>query len=96
MKEYKVSESKSLIHLDHGDLAVISLALGSGTARELFVISVAADGTEPDWKPRPALPVWLCTLGAQITACGCWGCDAVLHQALQPVPGVLKLFLKFS
>lgn len=29
MKEYKVSEPKSLIHLEHGDLAVISLALGS-------------------------------------------------------------------
>lgn len=47
MKEYKVSESKSLIHLDHGDLAVISLALGSGMARELSMISVIANGTEP-------------------------------------------------
>lgn len=47
MKGYKVSKSESLIRLDHRDLAVISLALGSGTARELSMISVIANGTEP-------------------------------------------------
>lgn len=92
MKEDKVSESKSLIHVDHGDLAMISLALGSDTARELSVIFV----TDPDWEPRPAPLVWLCTLGAQITVWGHWGCDAILHQSPQPGPGDFKLFLKFG
>lgn len=55
MKDYKVSESKSLIHLDHGDLAVTSLALGSAMARELSMSSVSANGTELDWKPHLAL-----------------------------------------
>jgi len=89
MKEYKVSESKILIHLDHGDLAVISRALGSGAARELSMISVITNETEPYEKPCPALLVRLCTLSVGPTAWGCRGCDAVLHRPPQPGPGVL-------
>lgn len=80
MKDSKVSEPKSrLIHLDQEDLAVISPALGSGTARELSLIPVTANGTELGWKWCPVLLAWVCTPAIHIKVQGGLACDAELH-----------------
>lgn len=68
MKGCKVREPQSLTHLDHGDLAVISFAPGSGTARELSLVCATAAGTELGWEPYPALPGWLCTPSSRAQA----------------------------
>lgn len=68
MKGCKVREPQSLTRLDHGDLAVISLAPGSGMARELSLVCATATGTGLDWEPYPALPGWLCTASSRAQA----------------------------
>lgn len=77
-----------------------SRAPGSGTARELSLISVTANGTQPDWEPRPAPPVWLYTLGSLCTARGCRVFDVVFRwphsQALASLGCFKNLSERFS